>query len=157
MTLQELYQYYGSPSEARLAINVSRACFSMWRKRGYIPPLAQMRIERLTQGKLKAEESPSVNLYNDDDIAPSGYLLTMEGKFMQITEEDKKRVRNYLKNRFKVLRSIMTTLENDMRSEDATTQATAIFISGNFLAMATDFFTEWNKRDDQKPEDVINE
>lgn len=156
MTLQELYRHYGSPSEARLAINVSRACFSMWRNRGYIPALAQMRIERLTQGALIAEDAPQENL-SDEDLAPSGYLLTMEGKFMQITDDDKKRVRNYVKNRFKVLRQIMTTLEHDIRSDDPTTQATAIFIAGNFLALATDFFAEWHKRDSQKPEDLINE
>lgn len=56
MKLNDLIQHYGSAYLARVAVGVSYSCFSMWKKRGFIPMLAQMRIEKLTRGKLIADD-----------------------------------------------------------------------------------------------------
>lgn len=56
MKLEEVYQYYGSANQACKALGLSRQSFSVWNKRGYIPILQQLRLEKLTNGKLLADE-----------------------------------------------------------------------------------------------------
>lgn len=57
MTLEEVYQYYGSANQACKALGLTRQSFTAWNKRGYIPMLQQLRLEKLTNGKLCANES----------------------------------------------------------------------------------------------------
>ncbi|HMF72308.1 MAG TPA: Cro/CI family transcriptional regulator [Flavitalea sp.] len=59
MTLEEVYQYFGSGNQACKALGLTRQSFSIWTKRGYIPMLQQLRLEKLTHGELKADESHS--------------------------------------------------------------------------------------------------
>lgn len=54
MTLEEVYQYYGSAALAAKAVGVSRQAFYMWMKRGFIPKWQQEKFQLLTNGKLKA-------------------------------------------------------------------------------------------------------
>lgn len=56
MTLEEIHEYYGSAVEACRALGISQPNFSVWNRRGYVPLLQQMRIEKLTGGVLCANE-----------------------------------------------------------------------------------------------------
>ena len=57
MTFDEVIDYYGNQTKACEAIGLSRASFSEWRKKGYIPLLSQIRFEQLTNGALQADNS----------------------------------------------------------------------------------------------------
>lgn len=65
MTLDELHKFYGRnwsrvARELGLGKNTARA----WIKKGYIPMHTQLRIEKLTEGKLLAEVTKKKDLYN---------------------------------------------------------------------------------------------
>lgn len=55
MTIDEFIQFFGTQVAAAKAIGATQPSISMWRKRGRIPHLQQIRIEVVTKGKLKAE------------------------------------------------------------------------------------------------------
>jgi hypothetical protein len=62
MTLEEVYQFYGSATKAAEAVNVTRQSFHGWLRQGFIPENQQKRYEKLTNGVLKASsiiEKPS--------------------------------------------------------------------------------------------------
>ncbi len=52
MTVEEVYQYFGSACAAANAIGISRQSFAMFIKQGYVPLKTQRKIEKFTNGKL---------------------------------------------------------------------------------------------------------
>ena len=60
MTVDEVYQFFGSGNKAADAIGVSRASFSRWVKNGRIPISQQVKFEEVTKGKLVAIEEKKI-------------------------------------------------------------------------------------------------
>lgn len=56
MTFNDIIRYYGSKANACYALGIARANFSQWVRQGYIPLIQQLRLERLSLGKLKAQD-----------------------------------------------------------------------------------------------------
>ena len=56
MTIEEVAKYFGTGFRACQALAIGRNNFSLWRKSGRIPMLQQYRLEKLTNGELKAEQ-----------------------------------------------------------------------------------------------------
>ena len=54
MTIDDVYQFFGSAKQAAVAIGISRSAFYKWIDRGFIPVKQQKSIEMLTKGKLIA-------------------------------------------------------------------------------------------------------
>ncbi len=54
MTIEDAIRLFGSQSILCRALGIHKQSISQWRKQGYIPPYHQLKIEQLTQGKLKA-------------------------------------------------------------------------------------------------------
>lgn len=54
MKFDQVIKHYGSQVAAAHAIGVTQPTLSNWKARGRIPQLQQLRIEHLTEGKLKA-------------------------------------------------------------------------------------------------------
>lgn len=55
MTPRQVVEYYDHcQSTAARALKCRQSTISMWVKRGFVPELAQYRIERATGGKLRA-------------------------------------------------------------------------------------------------------
>lgn len=54
MKFDQVIKHYGSQVAAADAIGVTQPTLSNWKKRGRIPQLQQLRIEHLSEGKLKA-------------------------------------------------------------------------------------------------------
>lgn len=54
MTLDEVLKYYENAYRMQMITNIARTNVNHWRKIGYIPITAQFRIEKLTNGQLKA-------------------------------------------------------------------------------------------------------
>ena len=54
MTFAQLIKHFGSQVLAAHAIGVTQPTLSNWKARGRIPHLQQLRIEHITNGKLKA-------------------------------------------------------------------------------------------------------
>lgn len=54
MTVEEVLQYYGSTYRFEQKTMFRSSNFVHWKRKGYIPMQMQMRIERLTNGALKA-------------------------------------------------------------------------------------------------------
>jgi len=54
MTIEELEKYYGNSYQFEKRTGMSSGNFPGWKKLGYIPIFSQMKIERLTNGVLKA-------------------------------------------------------------------------------------------------------
>lgn len=63
MTLEEVYEFYGTANKAALALGVSRQIFYVWSARGYIPYPQQKKYEKLTNGALKARKNPQKHTY----------------------------------------------------------------------------------------------
>ena len=55
MTLEQVLEYYGTAHRMELKHGLSHKNIRSWRERGYIPIQTQLRIERLTDGVLKAD------------------------------------------------------------------------------------------------------
>lgn len=56
MTVEELYDYYGSKwTNVIKALDIGSNTIYKWRKRGYIPIASQMKIEKKTGGLFKAK------------------------------------------------------------------------------------------------------
>lgn len=56
MTVDEVYEFFGSAVKATAAIGLKRANFSLWVKNRRIPLKSQKKFEKVTQGKLIANE-----------------------------------------------------------------------------------------------------
>ena len=54
MTLKELKDYFGSSYAFEKSTKFSHMNYANWEKRGYIPINSQIKIEKITKGKLKA-------------------------------------------------------------------------------------------------------
>lgn len=78
MTIDEVYQFFGSPINSYKSIGISRETFFMWIKRGYIPVTAQKKIEILTKGALIARL---------EDTCP---IISLETNFPLFRYYDKK-------------------------------------------------------------------
>jgi DNA-binding transcriptional regulator YdaS (Cro superfamily) len=55
MKIEKVLQYYGTQMAAARALSVTQPTIANWVARGRIPALQQLRIERATGGKLRAE------------------------------------------------------------------------------------------------------
>ena len=55
MRLKDLKQHYRNSYEFERATGLSHVNWSNWAKRGYIPIISQMRIEKITRGVFKAD------------------------------------------------------------------------------------------------------
>jgi hypothetical protein len=69
MTVDEVYQFFGSGTKAADAIGVSRSCFGRWVKNGRIPIAQQMKFEEISKGKLTAIK---------EEIRPSRKIFVVE-------------------------------------------------------------------------------
>ena len=54
MTLDDIKGFFGSSYNFHLATGWTHACYHNWEKKGFIPIKSQMKLEKLTLGKLKA-------------------------------------------------------------------------------------------------------
>jgi hypothetical protein len=55
MTFEELKKYYKNGNRFEIETGLSHVNWLHWKRRGYIPINSQMKIERITQGKLTAD------------------------------------------------------------------------------------------------------
>jgi len=55
MTLQEVIKVFGSGYNLSKCLGIRAQNFTRWKKQGYIPEKQQWRIEKLTNGQLKAD------------------------------------------------------------------------------------------------------
>jgi DNA-binding transcriptional regulator YdaS (Cro superfamily) len=55
MKIEQAIKYFGSQVALADALGVQQPAVSMWKTRGKIPHLQQIRIEHLTKGALKAK------------------------------------------------------------------------------------------------------
>ncbi|CEG60983.1 Cro/CI family transcriptional regulator [Legionella micdadei] len=56
MTIDESIKKYGSAYGVCKALGVSPQNFTRWKKQGWIPQAQQLRLEKITNGELKADE-----------------------------------------------------------------------------------------------------
>lgn len=78
MTLDQVKEYFGNPSEVTKALGLTRQAWTIWKKTGHVPILVQFTIQHMTAGKLRA------------DIKDTNYLgrkKATEEKFVKITKE----------------------------------------------------------------------
>jgi hypothetical protein len=61
MTIKELQDYYKTAYRFRKETGISSPTFRNWIKWGYVPFRSQLLIERITQGRFKAEEIKEPN------------------------------------------------------------------------------------------------
>jgi hypothetical protein len=54
MTIDEALKIYKRPIELARALGIHRQSITRWKKRGYIPAKHQLKIQELTNEKLKA-------------------------------------------------------------------------------------------------------
>lgn len=57
MNYDDVIRHFGSQVQAAAALELTQPTISMWRARGSIPKLQQLRIEYVTDGKLQADAS----------------------------------------------------------------------------------------------------
>jgi hypothetical protein len=70
MTLEEIIKKFGSGHNACLVLRISYINFSNWKKKGCIPEFQQLRIEKMTEGMLKADNfSPDRKSIKNKDRA----------------------------------------------------------------------------------------
>ena len=55
MTIEEVLNIYKTAYQVCKVLDISRQNFTIWKKQGYIPYRQQLKIEILTEGKLKAD------------------------------------------------------------------------------------------------------
>lgn len=53
MDMKQVVTYFGSQAAAARALGIRQASVSEWTRR--VPPLRQLQIERITQGRLRAD------------------------------------------------------------------------------------------------------
>jgi hypothetical protein len=54
MLLEEVKQYFGTTYQFNKKTGMHHASFSNWEKKGYIPIKTQIKLEKITNGELKA-------------------------------------------------------------------------------------------------------
>jgi len=69
MNLDDVIKHFGSGRAVAFAIKTSPQAISHWRKTGYIPFAKQLLIEKLTEGKFRADSEDLHSRY-----ASSKYL-----------------------------------------------------------------------------------
>ncbi|MBP6354093.1 MAG: hypothetical protein KA318_00185 [Nitrosomonas sp.] len=57
MTIDQAISHFGSASELCRALGIPLQNYTHWKNRGYIPLVAQYKIEKITNKKLKASEA----------------------------------------------------------------------------------------------------
>ncbi len=62
MTIDEVYNFFGSARGMERKIGISHASMKNWRVRGYIPIETQVRIQQLTEDMLKADLSHCIKV-----------------------------------------------------------------------------------------------
>lgn len=55
MHLDEAIKHYKTQRKLAEVLDVCEPCISNWRSRGKIPAMAQLKIQKLSRGKLKAD------------------------------------------------------------------------------------------------------
>jgi predicted site-specific integrase-resolvase len=55
MGIEESVNFFGSGNKLCKALGLARQNLTDWRRKGYIPMIQQMRLERVTEGKLRAD------------------------------------------------------------------------------------------------------
>lgn len=55
MTIEEVLEIYKTGYQVCKALEISKQNFTRWQKSGYIPYRQQVKLEQLTNGKLKAD------------------------------------------------------------------------------------------------------
>lgn len=55
MTLDQAIKHYKTQRKLAEVLEVCEPCISNWRTRGRIPAMAQLKIQKLSRGKLKAD------------------------------------------------------------------------------------------------------
>ena len=56
MRIDEALKIYGSGYNLCKILGISSQNFTRWRRQGFIPEVHQLKIEKLTNGELKADE-----------------------------------------------------------------------------------------------------
>lgn len=56
MTLEDAKQYFKTYYKMAKTLNITPQAIQFWRKKGYIPYLHQLNLERLTEGDLLADD-----------------------------------------------------------------------------------------------------
>lgn len=54
MKIEQIIKHFGSQIAIAEALGVQQPAVSMWKTRGHVPHLQQLRLQHLTNGKLKA-------------------------------------------------------------------------------------------------------
>lgn len=57
MQVEKIIKHFGSQVAVAQALGVAQPTISMWKARGRVPPLQQLRLQELTDGQLRAENS----------------------------------------------------------------------------------------------------
>lgn len=63
MTIDDVLKFFGTQTDICEQLQIHRQNFSQWKNRGYIPYHHQLRIEKMTKGKLKADFAAFERLY----------------------------------------------------------------------------------------------
>jgi len=74
MKTDDVYQFFGSAWKAACAIGIAKQSFSNWIRRGFIPFKSQIKIEKITKGKLRAREEDAKKPQEDETQVESTYL-----------------------------------------------------------------------------------
>lgn len=56
MGVEEAVNYFKSGNKLCKALGIARQNLTDWRRKGYIPMISQMRLEKVTKGGLKADK-----------------------------------------------------------------------------------------------------
>jgi DNA-binding transcriptional regulator YdaS (Cro superfamily) len=67
MTLIEVINEFKSMNKLSKLLGIARQNLTQWQKNGYIPALQQLHIEKITNGKLKAEYDHAIPKDYDND------------------------------------------------------------------------------------------
>ena len=74
MTLDEAINYFGSCRKVCRALGLIPQNFTYWRSKGSIPQKQQMRLEILTEGKLKADIDEFIQLRVKETVRVKEYF-----------------------------------------------------------------------------------
>jgi DNA-binding transcriptional regulator YdaS (Cro superfamily) len=56
MKLDQVVKHFKTQTAAAKVLGVTQPTLSNWKTRGFIPAIQQLRIEKITKGKLKADK-----------------------------------------------------------------------------------------------------
>ena len=68
MNLDDVIEHFGNSYQFSLKTKMSASNYWNWKAIGYIPFISQLRLEHLTKGALKANESEKFNQDGEDRI-----------------------------------------------------------------------------------------